>query len=816
MVSPFMSFATGALQAVDKNIDRYRAEKAAEAERADAAAQRMKELEFQRNTKLEVQELAGEQAIEANRVRYNGEKLKSFKVYGKGENSIEVKRAATPDKQSLNLLLALEANPDKFNALMKDSVHGPVLRADLRGAYGAVRRTTGIFANDRFGKAYGGEKPLNNVEGYLRSFLGIKNKQLLEQARLFGEKRPDDAGDPPPNTDLTVNRGGRIKDLTGSNIEGFDAAAEVYRRNNLGFKNQPLEFSKRKLLSILTDNNITDTTSLNRIVKAATNPGLMTVISGTVLPSQAQKDEALKYITNPENGFIDDSGKLNINDFSQFVTIFGRKMAGTALEASDPMPQFFQGNESPIQKKELESTLASGSMASVALKTSKEIRKQIKLSGAGGSIIQRATALTGEIPAFVNSAGRLVRNIMRDRGEGANFIIDAAGNKVEALNQKAQDLFTNTAAKAMKAEANFKNNQSQANQEALAAAKLEMLELTFAYQLTGILQGGTGGRTISDQDITRAMAMFRSSMGTVTSRLQKLDFIDKLLTGAVNKEVLFSILQRGDTNRDMYISVSNASKLFELGANLDNVQSEANRYARENVGELPSKVRTNNAQDIIKSAIQIPAVADSPNYEKGRYTDGINMVLTEGDKISPGMIVGNRYVINANAYDLTRRMIQQFPNQRTPEMAKGRETVQKRVNSMVDSVFDLVTGQVVPAQLRTEVQTKGKNKGKEFPSIFINEVSDPAPPAAPPAAPTAAPTAAPPAATVPQAAERLFRPALGRSLESRRVRPRPSTEEEIATAEKERREEAQMNAKRLEQNKLRALRGGSGIFSGRQ
>ena len=62
MVSPFMSFATGALQAVDKNIDRYRAEKAAEAERADAAAQRMKELEFQRETTYEVEKRRRESA----------------------------------------------------------------------------------------------------------------------------------------------------------------------------------------------------------------------------------------------------------------------------------------------------------------------------------------------------------------------------------------------------------------------------------------------------------------------------------------------------------------------------------------------------------------------------------------------------------------------------------------------------------------------------------------------------------------------------------------------------------------------------------
>ena len=68
MVSPFMSFATGALQAVDKNIDRYRAQKAAEEEREDARAQRMKELEFQRETKLEAQRISADATKEAQRM----------------------------------------------------------------------------------------------------------------------------------------------------------------------------------------------------------------------------------------------------------------------------------------------------------------------------------------------------------------------------------------------------------------------------------------------------------------------------------------------------------------------------------------------------------------------------------------------------------------------------------------------------------------------------------------------------------------------------------------------------------------------------
>jgi len=797
-----MSFATGALQAIDKNIDRYRAQKVAEEERADAAAQRMKELQFQRDTKLDVQELAGEQARDAARIKYNGERLKNFKVYGEGENSIEVRRAATPDKQSLNLLLALEANPDKFNALMKDAVHGPALRADLRGAFGEVRKTQGVFRNQQFGDAYQGRVPLNNVEGYLRSFQGIRNKQLLEQARLFGEKRPDDAGEPPVNTDISVIKNSKVHDLTGSNIEGFDAAAEVYRRNNLGFKNQPLQFSKRQLLSKLTDNSITDTTSLNRIIKAAGNPSLMTVIAGTVVPSQAQKDKAVSYILNPENGFVDANGKLNINDFSQFVNIFGRKMAGTALEASDPLPQYFQGNETALQKKELESALASGNMAKVALETSAEMRKAIVASGAGGSIIQRAQALTMEVPEFINSAGTIVGNILRDRGFGRNRIRDASGNLMEAMTEKAQERFGITSARAKQAEANFKNNKSEENRAALAAAKLEMLELTFAYQLTGILQGGTGGRTISDQDITRAMAMFRSSMGTVTSRLQKLTFIDKMLNGALNKQVLFSILQRGDTNRDMFVSVSNASKLFETGLTQSNLIEESQRLAREQVGEIPSKVRTNSANELLRSAVQLPNVRDSVNFNEERYVSGIVETLTQGDKTAPGQIIGGKFIVNANAMDLTKRMIQQYPNIRNPKDAKGRDTVQKRINNMVTSVFDLERGEVRPAKIITEVQTQGKNKGKEFPSIvFLDEDMQPETEA------TAKPIEA---VETPEAP--VVRSRVGRPLSERRVSPKT----EIPIDPNEAKVEAEKNVNLIEQNKLRAERSGSKLFSGRQ
>ena len=836
MVSPFMSFATGALQAVDKNIDRYRAAEAAAEERADVAAQRMSELDFERGTRLAVQELAGEQNIEAENVKYNGQQGNKGQTFGSKNNSFYVRYGANKNAGALNLIDAIREHPEKVSAILNDAQEGPKLMGALNGMFGQVRKTQGPFGRqNEFGPDHGGSIPLNNVEMYLRAFHAVKNPDVLKLARLFGENTAkmrsptgnvNESTPPPPGTEVSVMEGGKVVDLGGSEFPNFNTAAEAYRSTNLGFSQRSLEFSKQNLLKKLHTNGVRDDESKTRIFGAASNKSLMTVISGTLAPSQKQKDEALQYITNPDNGFTDkNTGELNINNFAQFVDLFGRKMAGSTMLGSDPAQVKFQGNETAAQKKELESTMVLGSTARAARLVSKEMRTNIERSRAGGSIIQRATALTAEIPEFIRSSGQVINSIMRDRGLGNNRMIDAAGRTVRSISKKAEDRFTNTAAKAEKARINFQNNQSEANQEALAASKLEMLELTFAYQLTGILQGGTGGRTISDQDITRAMDMFRSKTGTVQSRLQKLDFIDKMLSGAVNKEVLFNILQRGDTNKDMFESVKNAARLFETGANLSNFDSEADKYAKKNVGENPSKVRTNNAQMIVQSAAQIPAVADSPNYVKGRYIDGINMVLTQGDKIAPGMIVGNRYVINANAFDLSRRMIQQFPNQRTPEMAKGRETAQKRVNSMVNSVFDLITGEVVPARLGTEVQTQGKNKGKEFPSIIRND-EDVAPETNPEVSPVPvapednpavspvpiAPEANPAVSPVPVAPEApAVRSTVGRPLEGRRA-PTPLE----ASTVSERKTESQRNVKVIEQNRQRALRSGSKLFSGRQ
>ena len=115
MVSPFMSFATGALQAVDKNIDRYRAQKAAEEEREDAAAQRMKELQFERETRLEAGRISADATKEAARIRFGAADNKNFITLG----NLKIPKGKGVDRVTAPLIY-LSQNREAYNAAMKD------------------------------------------------------------------------------------------------------------------------------------------------------------------------------------------------------------------------------------------------------------------------------------------------------------------------------------------------------------------------------------------------------------------------------------------------------------------------------------------------------------------------------------------------------------------------------------------------------------------------------------------------------------------------------------------------------------------------
>ena len=344
---------------------------------------------------------------------------------------------------------------------------------------------------------------------------------------------------------------------------------------------------KRKFMERVVGNfgsNNLDKQRIQRIVSAAGNSDVMNYLSGDAQPSREQEDRALAYFKDPKNGFIDEeTGLIDTANFVNFVSLFGMQNAGSAFAGTEPQQKKFSAINKGRVAKELNAINEVGLAATAANTTIKEVLRMIDEGvTVGGQVEQLLTRAPFEAGAFARSVGQITQTLTQtDRGYGAGKIRGADGTIQDAITKSAIGRLGKASELLKKAEEANKKQNSIGSRRALAAAQLDMLELVLAYQITGILQGGTGGRTISDTDITRALKMFSSRFGTVNSRKKKLAFVQKLVTSSINKQRVYSILDNTGVNADMYRSVKRASRLLNLGVDQNNLITEAAKAAGE-------------------------------------------------------------------------------------------------------------------------------------------------------------------------------------------------------------------------------------------
>ena len=736
MVSPFMSFATGALQAVDKNIDRYRAEKAAEAERADAAAQRMKELEFQRETTYEVEKRRKESA-------YDLEELKQKGIFGKTQRSIgdfSYRRDdKNPDLEARNFINKVQADPEGFKKVYEDANTRGLAVAEAMRHFGTIRRGVGIYSQkDRFGKAFEGNLPLNHVPSQLRQISGVTEPLLLKLAEQFNSNpaemrgNPGEATPPPANTIYSQLEGGAVKDYNLDGITGVDSALKSFRTVNLGYDRMSDASLKRKFMERVVGNfgsNNLDKQRIQRIVSAAGNSDVMNYLSGDAQPSKEQEDRALAYFKDAKNGFInEETGLIDTANFVNFVSLFGMQNAGSAFAGTEPQQKKFSAINTGRVAKELNAVNEVGLAATAANTTIKEVLRMIDEGvTVGGQVEQLLTRAPFEAGAFIRSVGQITQTLTRtDRGYGAGKILGADGTIQDAITKSAIGRLGKASELLKKAEEANKKQDSIGSRRALAAAQLDMLELVLAYQITGILQGGTGGRTISDTDITRALKMFSSRFGTVDSRKKKLAFVQKLVTSSINKQRVYSILDNTGVNADMYRSVKRASRLLNLGVDQNNLITEAAKAAGE-------QEDLSNAQDIYKKVI--PIAGD--NYNQTTYATGINNVIR---KDGQGQLVGN-LVVNSDDFALWKNAVARFrTNKNSEELNRVKEKIIERGGR---TAFDAAQGKEVSINWTMEGGKAGFDTGQPIKTPDPGTAMGVVPARVQAATPTAAPAKPP-------------------------------------------------------------------------
>ena len=705
MVSSFMSFTTGALQAVDKNIDRYRAEKAAEKEREDVAAQRLKELEFQRETTYEVEKRRRESA-------YDIEELKQKGIFNKTQRSIGgfsyLRDDKNPDLEARNFINKVQADPEGFRKVYEDANTRGLAIAEATRHFATIRRGVGIYSQkDRFGKAYEGNLPLNHVPSQLRQISGVTDSLLLDLAEQFNSNpaemrgNPGEATPPPANTVYSKLEGGVVKDFNLEGITDVDKALKSFRAVNLGYDRMNDTALKRKFMERVVGNfgsSNLDKQRVQRIVSAAGNSDVMNYLSGDAQPSREQEDRALAYFQDARNGFIDEeTGLIDTANFVNFVNLFGMQNAGSAFAGTEPQPKRFSAINKGKIAKELNAVNEVGLAATAANTTIKEVLRMIDEGvTVGGQVEQLLTRAPFEAGAFVRSVGQITQTLTQtDRGYGAGKILGGDGTIQDAISKSAIGRLGKANELLKKAEQANQKENSVGTRRALAAAQLDMLELVLAYQVTGILQGGTGGRTISDTDVTRALKMFSSRFGTVDGRKKKLAFLQKLVTSSINKQRVYSILNNTGVNADMYRSVKRAARLLNLGVDQNNLTTEAAKAAGE-------QEDLSNAQDIYKKII--PIAGD--NYNQMTYAAGINNVIR---KDGQGQLVGN-LVVNSDDFALWKNAVARFrTNKNSEELNRVKEKIIERGGR---TAFDAAQGKEVSINWTMEGGKAGFDTGQ--------------------------------------------------------------------------------------------------------
>ena len=782
MVSPFMSFATGALGAVNTQINKYQQTEAAEALAEREQEKLFERAEFDRATKIEVANITGKNAAEAARIRANATDKNNFtNVAG-----FKIPKGETAPERISSIFATLASDPDKFKRAMEDANQAPALKrlvlSTVTNAYGL---TQNLSPNNREGNAPRSRPIVSEL--YSKTLAGnpalLSMIKEMESGNVVLPKAPTQDG---TSTSLKTPALSAQARVNGENISvpktpEVTLAGGIYGSNRLSVLGKP----KEAVIADLTrriggafDPNQGKYEGNNKYWSAASSPFVKYIASknrSDVSETEAAKD----FLYNIDHGFIDEKGRLN-GDAYKLIDIYAEqarahdKQPGYALQ-SKKLSDIMKTN--PTIKKEIDELNGSLPLARQAGVTLEKLKQQVNVANTGSRF--NIGLLSGIVaaPELVSDAVRIVNQAIGD----------------SRLDKSAKNRFKSS----IKA---LDEAKKSGNAEGIAASQVGMLENMLAYQLTSILQGGTGGRTISDTDVTRALNMMGGKYDSKAQKLQKLEFIGELINNATDKGQLYSLLT-GNDNAGKYYAVKKVTGLM-AEYNMENFDQKINDKYKAEVGESPDTVRSSNINDLVKSASRIPAAEG--NYDSEKYKIGIGMVLNDGEgKTSPGQIVGKQYVVNAYALDLQKNALRAYPDVNNQEHVKKRAEINARAIAMAPGVFDIVSGEYKPFT----IVIKKNDEGRE-----VVQLEDGSPDLATIPRVMSVRAVSPDAKT-PLPSSRTTS-TVGRPLSERRAKPRVRLPEEVAASQQELATDAKRAETSREAARERARRSGSRLFGG--
>ena len=733
MVSAFMSFATGALQEVGKQIDKYQAQEYQQ-EQLEAAADREDnkmrlannlEGDLRRDLLKREQKLSDQEKLERLRFGFREKEIKMEQTFKEGESKKERTQTATlsanelkarkqiaglktkldkaknyntvgTDKSALswrrdktnrdeevkNLFTAINADEDRFNAVMNNAETSDAMKAELKNAFSTIVSGVGSFSAKKQ-MTPGGTETEITPRPHLRQqlqILGVKNKKVLKFAEQYMRDPVSMGVNPGSDAAAVTMRGGRAVVVNENEIPGIDKAVERWKKSHYGSK------LKNRAEIVADMSNALGQMSEERkaVYFKAYNGALGAVLTGETEPDSPQFKAAQDFLYDKRNGFIDDKGQLKVSDLKKLAETFGRANAqGEAPQGFIAQQiKFREINKGDVQK-DVVSTRELGSTGLAARKT---IRRLIELQGVSESssdLIDSVRVAKLGLPEIIRDGRQIVAELIapnRQLGLSRNQFVDSVGNVSARFSKRALQRFN-------KEMDNSLAIQASGNERDIASAQIKMNQLILAYQITGILQGGTGGRTISDQDITRTLAMFSGTLGSNGTRVQKLRRLESLVQKAIDKQEIYSYLKDGQ-NADSYTVAKRANSLIKSEYTLGNFDVRINASVNTAVAVRKSE----RVSDIVSTIAQKRLMG--ADFNRNLVFDGISNVIPAG---GTAQLYLDKLVFNSVAADEWRQAVEASKTSKGKLATVSKReliNIRKRLERTNSNAFYLPTGKM--------------------------------------------------------------------------------------------------------------------------
>ena len=491
-MSFFTAFATGALEETYRRQQEERAQELKKEEREETFEQAQKLEQFKFNLKNKAEEL----------------QKKNF--FGKGTDyELSWQKGKNDAQTVVNFMNTLtdEKNQDIVNSILSDDSSKQSFAKLINSTVGKSI-DQGLFTFKQTVDDKVTDIPIENFTTFFGKQLNTNRK-----LKMFF-KRVEDKG----LRDFAVNNSSNAAALTNNPINNRvepviglpEATAAFGKGRPKTFGESPEDSAARfakelyEKIGVSYNKKVGKFDDENKFYDIAKEEPLAIKYLQNLSPTERQSQAFLKAMKNPEYEFFkrDPITKTMrpTQDYYNLIDIYGLQNA----TKSKARPGFPIAQSKFVDGKTLrEITKKSNEMRGITSEAIANLTGYYNLldtksgenvaSGIAQNVLQSFVAVPAVIKQITSGVSNLTNNVFNFKNQ--NFEINGGDNhkrEMASLKKNVEIL-----------------NDSKRNEQELALARAAVFEISLLYQLAAIKQGGTGGRTISDQDI----AIMRNLLG---------------------------------------------------------------------------------------------------------------------------------------------------------------------------------------------------------------------------------------------------------------------------------------------------------------